>query len=419
MKLLIIQASDSDAKLTADRMLQIARGTIVDARSAIDVLEDVEGHGFDVVLLDPIGFNSPPMEWIQQIVDQYPDLPLVVLCRSADAEFTRQALQAGAQDLFPLSNTSGEAMLHAVEVAIQRKQLPAGHRDSVQTACEAKGVPAVKEFGESMEDSVAAGCQGSLNVLVAEDSLVNQRLAAGLLTRAGHQVTIARNGQDAVNLFQSRPFDLVLMDVQMPEMDGLEATRQIRKLESGSDRRVPVLAMTGHGDSSSRSQCLDAGMDDYLAKPISADLVYEKIQKLTSGEAIDTIRMPAAELDVGAVPAGSDLTVEQLLESVGGSRRIAIEVASAFLQEYPSLMSEASQAIRDGDSELLRNRAHTLQGALRVLPAEDARELALELETMGINEQLENATQVFEALASRGALLCQFLESYLQAPSEE
>jgi CheY-like chemotaxis protein len=112
-------------------------------------------------------------------------------------------------------------------------------------------------------------------VLLAEDSLANQKLAIGLLERWGHTVAVARNGKEAVAACDSGTFDVVLMDVEMPEMGGLQATQSIRQRESGSDRHVPIIAMTAHAMKGDREKCLAAGMDGYVAKPVRKQQLYE------------------------------------------------------------------------------------------------------------------------------------------------
>ncbi len=126
--------------------------------------------------------------------------------------------------------------------------------------------PAVEASSQDLITSV-----GELNVLLAEDGIANQKLAVGLLGRWGHRVTVANNGHEAVEAFSRDEFDLVLMDVQMPELDGLEATREIRRREQGTDRHVPIIAMTAHAMPGDREECLESGMDGYVSKPIRRD----------------------------------------------------------------------------------------------------------------------------------------------------
>jgi CheY-like chemotaxis protein len=119
----------------------------------------------------------------------------------------------------------------------------------------------------------------SLKILLVEDNLINQKLATRLLEKAGHVVTVAANGKEAVDQVAARPFDLVLMDVQMPEMDGLQATQAIRQQETG-ERRLPIVALTAHAMVGDREKCLAAGMDGYLTKPVQTQVLFETMAEV-------------------------------------------------------------------------------------------------------------------------------------------
>jgi len=119
----------------------------------------------------------------------------------------------------------------------------------------------------------------SRRILIAEDAPVNQTLIATLLSKRGHQVTLARDGLQAVAAFEAQPFDLVLMDMQMPELDGLAATARIRQMEANSGRRTPIIALTANADEGDRKRCLQAGMDDFIAKPFNVDQFYPIIDR--------------------------------------------------------------------------------------------------------------------------------------------
>ena len=125
----------------------------------------------------------------------------------------------------------------------------------------------------------AAAPARAARILVAEDNIVNQRVAAALLTKRGHTVTVVNNGREAVDALQRERFDLVLMDVQMPEMDGFEATAAIRRMERDTGRRVRIVAMTAHAMSGDRERCLAAGMDGYLSKPIDQRTLYAVVEQ--------------------------------------------------------------------------------------------------------------------------------------------
>jgi CheY-like chemotaxis protein len=120
----------------------------------------------------------------------------------------------------------------------------------------------------------------SLEILLVEDNLVNQRLATRVLEKAGHAVTVAGNGVEALVQHASRPFDLVLMDVSMPQMDGLQATAAIRKREEGTQRHTPIVALTAHALVGDRERCLEAGMDGYVSKPLESAILFQTMAEV-------------------------------------------------------------------------------------------------------------------------------------------
>jgi CheY-like chemotaxis protein len=123
----------------------------------------------------------------------------------------------------------------------------------------------------------------TLHILLVEDNPINQKVAQRLLERAGHSVTLAANGREAVDHVCNRRFDLVLMDVQMPEMDGLEATVAIRQQEAGTDRHLPIVALTAHAMVGDRERCLAAGMDGYVSKPVQPPLLFRAMEDALGG----------------------------------------------------------------------------------------------------------------------------------------
>jgi CheY-like chemotaxis protein len=131
-----------------------------------------------------------------------------------------------------------------------------------------------------------------LRILLAEDSPVNQEVATGLLELRGHEVQVANDGAEAFEAFQQREFDVILMDVEMPEMDGLEATAAVRQFESGRDRHTPIIAMTAHAVKGFRDRCLDAGMDGYVSKPIQPDQLFREIESVAVSRCRDMAVLP-------------------------------------------------------------------------------------------------------------------------------
>jgi CheY-like chemotaxis protein len=209
-----------------------------------------------------------------------------------------------------------------------------------------------------------------LHVLLAEDNVVNQRLAASLLERRGHRVTIAANGREAVTACERNGFDVVLMDVQMPEMGGFEATQAIRAREGVAGKRVPIIAMTAHAMKGDRERCLAAGMDEYLTKPLDPRQLCALVESITAD------RPP---VQVAALPDISD----RVLARVGGDRELLAEISRLFVDDAPRHLEQIRQAIDDRNGESLRRAAHGLKGAAANFDADDVVSAARTLEEIG------------------------------------
>jgi CheY-like chemotaxis protein/HPt (histidine-containing phosphotransfer) domain-containing protein len=221
---------------------------------------------------------------------------------------------------------------------------------------------------------------------LAEDNAVNQKLVVRLLEKAGQHVTVASNGRDAVRLWEQLPFDLVLMDVQMPDMDGFEATAAIRQREQEVGGHVSIVAMTAHAMKGDRERCLAAGMDAYVGKPIQAHELFDVLEQLLPAAAMPPIgagpRMPEVRDWSGA------------LQKVGGDRELLHELVRVFLEEWPKWRAELSRALAAGNSAEVRRLAHTVKGALGQFDAEEAAATAEQLETMGRTAQLQGVDEV-------------------------
>ncbi|HEY4260113.1 MAG TPA: response regulator [Schlesneria sp.] len=217
-------------------------------------------------------------------------------------------------------------------------------------------------FAGSAVSSSAPGRTASVakSILLAEDSLINQKLAIGLLERWGHRVTVASNGNEAVRLSGHQEFDLILMDVQMPELDGLDATREIRKREAKSGMRLPIIAMTAHAMKGDRELCLAAGMDGYLMKPIRAEQLFRQIEGATDD------RVPAEPAE--KIQADQDNGLVNWIvanRAVNGDSELLKQVVAAFLSEGPQLLSTLENAYAENDGKRFQRAAHTLKSALR------------------------------------------------------
>jgi PAS domain S-box-containing protein len=231
-----------------------------------------------------------------------------------------------------------------------------------------------------------------VRILLAEDNPVNQRLAVRLLEKQGHAVTIAANGREALAALERGPFDVVLMDVQMPEMDGFEATAAIREKERATGGHLPVVAMTAHALTGDRERCLAAGMDGYVSKPVRAEELARAI-----GKAVTTNGRHAA---VPREEAAGDPVFDRAgaLKRTGEDAALLGELAELFLSECPKSVTAIGQAIARNDANALHRAAHMLKGSVSNLCAPTAVSAALRLETIAREGKLADAPEAFAAL---------------------
>jgi len=222
---------------------------------------------------------------------------------------------------------------------------------------------------------------------------VNQRLAVSILEKQGHAVTVVRNGREALAaLEKEKPFDVVLMDVQMPELDGLEATAAIRAQEKGTGRHVPILAMTAYAMNGDREKCLAAGMDGYVAKPA------RRRELLDALDAVLPNATPSTSESDGPPAAGENTEWSEALAGVGGDSQLLAKLAGIFLDEYPKELAVIRSTINEGDSDGLLLAAHSLKGELSTFVARAAYEAALRLETTARQGDLSAAPEGLSTL---------------------
>ena len=231
-------------------------------------------------------------------------------------------------------------------------------------------------------------------MLVAEDNQVNQLVATRIFQKLGYQVTVVSNGREAFSAVQSRKFDLIAMDVQMPEMDGLDATSAIRSWEKAAGTHIPILAMTAHAMKGDRERCLAAGMDGYTSKPIHIRELEQAIAELISPP--KPSKGPVSE----ASHADGVIDYAALLAGVDGDRRLLRELVGLFLADCPQRLAEIKEAIRRGDAEALRIAAHTLKGSVGNFAAQKAFAASQRLENMGRDGDLDNADEACVTIES-------------------
>ena len=254
--------------------------------------------------------------------------------------------------------------------------------------------------------------QQTYHILLAEDGLVNQRVAMELLQQRGHQVTVAADGHEALATLAANHFDLILMDVSMPEMDGYEATAAIRAHEAESDAApMPIIAMTAHVMKGDRERCLEAGMNEYIPKPIRARRLYEMIDTVMAGWPATKINTTSQTADPAPTSAdtidamlAADATAfvwEEALSGVGGNEETLRELLSLFMEEATKLTTQMDTALAAGNADDLRRAAHTLKGSARLFSAHPVGDAAQELESCARDGLGEDATSLLAQVTAR------------------
>jgi PAS domain S-box-containing protein len=235
-----------------------------------------------------------------------------------------------------------------------------------------------------------------IRILIAEDNTTNQKVALRILEKLGYKADVAANGKEAVRAFELIPYTLILMDVQMPEMDGFEATAQIRAKEKDQGTHIPIIAMTAHALKGARENCLEAGMDDYVSKPIQPKELAEALERQLSGALSGEVQ-PTAE----TAPEEEGLRIfdrKMLLDRLDGDEELIKGIIAAFLEDLPNLIKGLEKALAEKDVQSLERQAHSLKGAAANVEAGALKTIAREMEKAGKEERLELAESLFPKL---------------------
>lgn len=318
---------------------------------------------FDLVLMDLMMPEMDGLETVARIRENeaFVQVPVLLLSSADRAGYSARSRSLGiARSLIkPLKQSD---LLEAIGAALE-----------VAPSVEAHALG---------DEPVAAE---SRRILLAEDGVINQQVAVRLLEERGHSVVVVNNGRAAVEQVAAQPFDVVLMDVQMPAMDGIEATAAIRQAEGQTGGHTPIVAMTAHAMKGDRDRFLAAGMDGYVAKPVRPHELYAAVE--------------------GFAPVDAPFEWDAALENVGGDEAMLRELVEMFFVECPKLMQQIREHIADADGPELRRAAHTLKGSAHVFGAAAAAEAAHRLEEIGREEVFADAEEALALLADEVARL--------------
>jgi CheY-like chemotaxis protein len=253
--------------------------------------------------------------------------------------------------------------------------------------------PAPGPGGGALPGAAPTTTTGRLRILLAEDNLINQKVAVGILEAVGHQVAVVHSGKEAVAALERQPFDVVLMDVQMPEMDGFQATAAIRAAQRGTGRHTPIIALTARAMKGDQERCLAAGMDDYVSKPVQPEDLLRALGRCVPASAEESDR--ACRVRDAAEDA---LDAAALLTRVKGNVKLLVEILRLCPAEFARLMDELETAVARQDARRIQFGAHALKSTLGSLSAAPAYATALRLEQMGQTGNLDRVEEAFRLL---------------------
>jgi len=345
------------------------RAALAELRGAVD-----GPNPYSMVLLDD---EMPQMDGfaLAAEIQKLPQLKAAVIMMISSADPAREMAQCRDAGInYALTKPVGQSEL----------------LDTILTVLQPSGVKVVVEtLNEASEEQ--------LRILLVEDNEVNLELAMHLLTRIGHSVFTVRNGRQAVEAVERDSFDLVFMDLQMPEMDGLEATSRIRAMETAGKPRTPIIALTAHAIKGSRERYLEAGMDDYVTKPVRRKELKEAIERV----------MRKSGRWMNPPPAYSHA---QCMAQLEDDQEMFEKLVALFVETTPGLLDRLRTALQAGDADLIARTAHKLKGSALQFNAQTACKLTLETEAAALRGDIEVARAILPELKNNFTRLMQELQ---------
>ena len=253
----------------------------------------------------------------------------------------------------------------------------------------------------------------SLRVLLAEDNPVNQQVAVAMLVKRGHEVHVSSNGREAVDAVRARAYDVVLMDIQMPEMDGFEATAAIRVMDKGKD--LPIIGLTAHALSGERERCLARGMSEYLAKPFKAHELFSLVEGIGEG------KVPARPEPAPAAAAAPPVDLEGFRMTLreAGAEQALYSIVDTFVRQGPDRLAALAGAAATGDGPEMAKAAHVFRGAAATIGARELAELLERVETTARAGEIETAKEAFELVSPVAHNVTEYLRQQRASMPEE
>ncbi|GAC1478441.1 MAG: hypothetical protein NVS2B14_19590 [Chamaesiphon sp.] len=320
------------------------------------------------------------------------DVPLIMLTSSSLRDEVQQALKTGFA-AYLVKPVKASKLFDTIVTVLSNQPQPNPSKENLPTLRQ----PQALETKAPMLELALP----KLKILMAEDNLVNQKVALKQLKNLGYDADVVGNGQEVLQLLEKVPYDLILMDCQMPVLDGYETAREICRRESSSfltGRRPVVVAMTANAMKEDRQKCIDAGMDDYVSKPVSKDKLSAVIEHWTSEIFKSKGIMQSESADRITNSNALDLDWEHLHQLSEDNTEFELELLQMFVEDVPTHLQAAEVAIANNDFQQLEREAHHLKGSSANVGATVMRVSAEKLEQMARQKHFEGATNVISDL---------------------
>ncbi|HUT64287.1 MAG TPA: response regulator, partial [Anaerolineae bacterium] len=367
---------------------------------ALEVLNNAikKGNTFDLILIDAVMSDMDGFSLSRIIKEKHEfNEPVIIMMISSvlpSEAAWRQELGIASYLLKPVVTKS--ELLHAIFTALGFVS-----PDDIKTVA--------SDFNQITDRRY--------RILLAEDNEINQKVAVRILKKSGHNVVVVNNGKEALEKLESDVFDIVLMDIQMPEMDGFSTTFAIRSKEQKTGGHIPIIAMTAHALKGDRDMCLKAGMDGYITKPVKRDKLNEVIRTLLSDSA-DSPEMkvngesPGSTMSKPATPDLKTFNKAEALALMDGEEDLLREIVDLFFENCPNWLEDLEKSVQQSDAFHLEITAHKLKGSLRNIAAERAAMIAQDIEKIGKSQDLTRAREIYSILVEEITSLYTVLESF-------
>lgn len=407
LRVLIIDDNETNRKILTHQLhaWSLHSDAVKSGKEALQILREAAGTGepYQLGLLD---FNMPEMDGIELAHEIKADptiqnLPLILLTSSGERGDAEKSRQAGIAAY--LSKPVKQSLLFSCISTVMGNKLQEqrNHQSELIT-----------------QHSLSEVERRRIRILLAEDNPVNQKVAVMLLTRMGYQVDVAENGLQAIDMLQQAEYGLILMDCQMPVMDGFRATATIRKLQ-GDLANVPIIAMTANAMEGDRERCLAAGMDDYVPKPVKPEQLFKAIEQHVSLKSFPSITSTAAtQRPPGSAPdadaASAPMNIEASIER-NGDRAFWQELMDVYFEETCGRLTSLKSALAKQDVPLIQREAHTIKGSSAEILAERVRNVASQLELLSKDGGLSGGEVLFDQLEREFVNLREYITTQTSA----